>query len=84
MFIGYHQTAVPHLDDHQVVPIRLLQDIFAEEQPVTFLFIPYANTAIHKRIKGIEPAPLGLDYNFIKWYVPEGQRRYKKSVALSP
>jgi peptide/nickel transport system substrate-binding protein len=61
-----------------------VQEIFAEEQPMTFLFIPYANTAVHKRIKGIEPAPAGLEYNFIKWYVPEGQRRYKKSVTLSP
>ena len=61
-----------------------IQEVFAEEQPVTFLYIPYANTAIHKRFKGIVPAPAGLTYDFIKWYVPEGQRRYKKSAALSP
>ena len=61
-----------------------IQDILAEEQPVTFLFIPYANVAIHKRFKGIEPAPAGLTYNFIKWYVPENQRRYKNSAAVSP
>ncbi len=61
-----------------------IQEILAEEQPVTFLFVPYANTAVHKRIKGIEPAPAGIKHNFIKWYVPESQRRYKTSAAISP
>lgn len=61
-----------------------LQEILAEEQPYTFLFIPYATLAIQKRIKGIEPAPAGIGYNVEKWYVPEGQRRYKANAALSP
>lgn len=60
------------------------QDILAEEQPYTFLFIPNANIAIHKRFKGIEPAPQGLTHNFIRWYVPETQRRYKAHATLSP
>jgi peptide/nickel transport system substrate-binding protein len=54
-----------------------IQDILAEEQPYTFLFIPYATLAVHKRIKGIEPAPAGMGYNFKDWYVPEGQQRYR-------
>jgi peptide/nickel transport system substrate-binding protein len=54
-----------------------VQEILAEEQPYTFLFVPYANLAIHKRFKGIEPAPVGLMHNFIKWYVPEKQWRYR-------
>ncbi|MBA4391331.1 MAG: peptide-binding protein [Syntrophus sp. (in: bacteria)] len=61
-----------------------LQEILAEEQPYTFLFIPYATLAIQKRIKGIEPAPAGIGYNVEKWYVPEEQRRYKANAALSP
>jgi len=61
-----------------------IQEILAEEQPYTFLFIPYANLAIHKRFKGIEPAPAGIGYNVFKWYVPEEQRRYKSSAAISP
>jgi peptide/nickel transport system substrate-binding protein len=32
---------------------------------------------VQKRIKGIEPAPAGITYNFIKWYVPEDQQRYR-------
>jgi peptide/nickel transport system substrate-binding protein len=61
-----------------------LQEILAEEQPYTFLFIPYATLAVHKRFKGIEPAPAGIAYNIDKWYVPEAQRRYKSNAALSP
>jgi len=53
-----------------------VQEILAEEQPYTFLFVPYANVAIHRRFKGIEPAPAGIMYDFIKWYVPEKQMRY--------
>ncbi len=61
-----------------------IQEILAEEQPYTFLFIPYTNLAIHKRFKGIEPAAAGIGYNMFKWYVPEEQRRYKSRASLSP
>ncbi|HAR95458.1 MAG TPA: peptide-binding protein [Deltaproteobacteria bacterium] len=54
-----------------------IQDILSEEQPYTFLFIPYATLAVHKRIKGIEPAAAGIGYNFREWFVPEGQQRYR-------
>ncbi|OPY70486.1 MAG: Oligopeptide-binding protein AppA precursor [Syntrophorhabdaceae bacterium PtaU1.Bin034] len=60
-----------------------IQEILAEEQPYTFLFIPYATVAIHKRFKGIDPGPAGLTHNIIKWYVPEEQMRYK-NVAVHP
>lgn len=55
-----------------------IQEILAYEQPYTFLFVPYANVAVHKRFKGIEPAPAGLMYNFTKWFVPERQMRYRQ------
>jgi peptide/nickel transport system substrate-binding protein len=61
-----------------------IQEIIAEEQPYTFLFIPDALVAVQKRFKGIEPAPAGLMHNFIKWYVPEGQQRYKTNARLHP
>lgn len=58
-----------------------IQELLAEEQPYTFLFIPYAEVAIQKRFKGIDPGPAGLSHNIIKWYVPEGQQRYKTTNA---
>jgi peptide/nickel transport system substrate-binding protein len=53
-----------------------IQEILAEEQPCTFLYVPDALPVISSRFHGIEPAPIGIDYNFIKWYVPEGKRKY--------
>ncbi len=55
------------------------QEILAEDQPYTFLFIPDALPAIHKRFRGIKPAPAGIDYNFDKWYVPKGEQKYTMS-----
>lgn len=61
-----------------------IQEILAEEQPYTFLFIPYSLVAVHKRIKGIEPAPAGIAYNNLEWYVPKDQMRYTSRAAISP
>jgi peptide/nickel transport system substrate-binding protein len=52
------------------------QEILAEDQPYTFLFIPYALPAINARFRGIQPAPAGITYNFIHWYVPTREQRY--------
>ncbi|MGB3097568.1 MAG: peptide-binding protein [Candidatus Deferrimicrobiaceae bacterium] len=53
-----------------------IQEIMAEEQPYVFLYYPDALPVVHQRIQGIEPAPAGISYNFIKWYVPRAQQRY--------
>jgi peptide/nickel transport system substrate-binding protein len=52
-----------------------IQEILAEEQPYTFLYVPDALPIISARFRGIEPAPLGISYNFIKWYVPRDEQR---------
>ena len=56
-----------------------LQEILAEDQPYTFLFVPDSLPAIHKRFRGVKPAPAGIDYNFIKWYVPQAEQKYTMS-----
>jgi peptide/nickel transport system substrate-binding protein len=53
-----------------------IQEILAEEQPYTFLYVPDALPIIHARFRGIEPAPIGIGYNIIEWYVPESEQRY--------
>lgn len=52
------------------------QEILAEEQPYVFLYAPEALPVFHKRFRGIEPAPAGIGYNFIKWYVPRAEQKY--------
>ena len=53
-----------------------IHEIIAEEAPYTFLYFPYAKIAVSKRFKGIEPAPAGIGYNFIDWYVDPGNQKY--------
>jgi peptide/nickel transport system substrate-binding protein len=53
-----------------------IQEILAEDQPYTFLYVPYALPMISARFHGIEPAPAGIAYNLDKWYVPQAEQRY--------
>ena len=54
------------------------QEILAEEQPYTFLYVPDALPVVAERFRGIEPAPAGIMHNFIEWYVPAGQHKYTR------
>jgi len=54
--------------------LRRFQEILAEDQPYTFLYVPDALIITHNRFREIEPAPIGLEYNFIKWYVPKDEQ----------
>lgn len=51
-----------------------IQEILAEEQPYTFLYVPDALPVVSARFRGIEPAPAGISYNFIRWYVPKEEQ----------
>jgi peptide/nickel transport system substrate-binding protein len=57
---------------------REFQRVLAEDQPVVFLYVPDALMAVSSRIHGIEPAPAGLAWNFIRWYVPRELQRYTR------
>jgi len=52
------------------------QEVLAEDQPYTFLYVPDELIIISNRFRGIEPAPIGLSHNFIKWYVPQDEQKY--------
>jgi len=56
---------------------RKIHGHLSEDAPYTFLFFPYATPAVQKRFRGIEPAPAGIGYNFIDWYVPEKEVKYR-------
>jgi len=51
-----------------------MQEIIADEQPYTFLYVPAALPVISSRFRGIEPAPAGIGHNLIKWYVPQKEQ----------
>ncbi|MBN2331766.1 MAG: peptide-binding protein [Deltaproteobacteria bacterium] len=52
------------------------QEILAEEQPYTFLYVPESLPIIASRFHGVEPAPAGISHNFIKWHVPQALQKY--------
>ena len=54
-----------------------LQEILHEEQPYCFLYVPYQLSAVQKRFRGIEPAPIGIFYNSDRWWVPLDDQRYR-------
>lgn len=53
-----------------------IQEIMADEQPYTFLYVPDSLPVVSSRIRGVEPAPAGIGYNQIKWYVPKAEQVY--------
>lgn len=55
-----------------------INKLIFDDHPYIFLFVPDALPIVHERFKGIEPAPAGIGYNFIKWYVPKEEQRYTR------
>ncbi|MFH1259005.1 MAG: peptide-binding protein [Elusimicrobiota bacterium] len=55
--------------------------ILHEEQPYCFLYYPESLPVIHQRFRGPEAAPLGLGWNFIKWYAPESEQKYNYKIS---
>lgn len=53
-----------------------IQDILADEQPYTFLYVPDALPVVSSRVRGVEPAPAGIGHNQIRWYVPKNEQVY--------
>jgi len=53
------------------------QEILAEDQPYTFLYVPYALVALSNRIENVYPAPAGLTHNQNKWWVKKENQKYR-------
>jgi peptide/nickel transport system substrate-binding protein len=84
-FIGYKNTEVDRLlvEGRRVFDVEKrkaiyyrIHEILADEQPYAFLYVPDATPIVHKRFKGIAVAPLGIMYNFNKWYVPKDRMEW--------
>lgn len=84
-FIGYNNAEVDRLliEGRNTFDIEKrkhayyrIQDIFADEQPYTFLYVPDSLPVVSARIRGVEPAPAGIGYNQIRWFVPKDEQVY--------
>ena len=84
-FIGYNNAEVDRLleEGRSTFDIEKrkrayfrIQEILADEQPYTFLYVPDALPVVSSRIRGVEPAPAGIGHNQIKWFVPRNEQVY--------
>lgn len=85
-FIGYRNEEVDALleEGRRTFDQAKRSDIYHKvhriiynDQPCLFLYSAEMLPIIHKRFRNVEASPIGLGYNFIKWYVPKNEQRYK-------
>jgi peptide/nickel transport system substrate-binding protein len=86
-FIGYKNEEVDRLltegrrnfdIEKRKACYQRIHEIFYDEQPYMFIFVPDGLSILHSRFQGIKPAPIGIGYNFIDWWVPRAQQRYNR------
>lgn len=58
------------------VAYHRVHEILKAEQPYTFLYSAEALPIVSSRFRGVESSPIGIGYNFIKWYVPKTEQKY--------
>ncbi|MCU0650712.1 MAG: peptide-binding protein [Candidatus Omnitrophica bacterium] len=87
-FVGYGNQEVDRLlldgrrtfdqIERQRIYHRIHQLIY-EDQPYMFLFTSESLSILHNRFREVKPAPAGIGYNFIDWWVPKTQQKYRIS-----
>ena len=82
-FIGYANSEVDSLIDQARFTVDQelrkrcydrIQEIFFEDVPYVFLYVPDALVAVSKRFVGPESAPAGLTWNLERWWVPKDRQ----------
>jgi peptide/nickel transport system substrate-binding protein len=56
---------------------RRIHRLIHDDAPYIFLYYPEALQAVHKRFNGPEVAPIGIGWNFEKWWVPKQLQKYE-------
>ncbi|MGK7344724.1 MAG: peptide-binding protein [Candidatus Nitrospinota bacterium M3_3B_026] len=57
------------------------QDILAEQQPYTFLYVAESLPIVHRRVRGVDPGPAGIGYNFNEWWIP--REEHKRDITIT-
>jgi peptide/nickel transport system substrate-binding protein len=85
-FIGYKNAEVDKLleegrrsfDESRRAEIyHKVHALIYADQPCLFLYSAEMLPIVSKRFRNVETSPIGIGYNFIKWYVPKSERKYK-------
>lgn len=89
-FIGYRNETVDELlvlarrtfdQEKRKSCYRKVHEIIYSEQPYMFLYVPDSISILHSRFRGIEPAPIGIGYNFIDWWVQKQEQKYSTKLS---
>ncbi|MCG3176395.1 MAG: Oligopeptide-binding protein AppA [Candidatus Omnitrophica bacterium] len=89
-FVGYRSPEADRLmeegrrvfDETERAGIyRKLHRLLAEDEPYLFLFVADALPVVHRRFRGVEPAPAGIGHNLESWTVESARRRYVRELA---
>ncbi|MDR1165412.1 MAG: peptide-binding protein [Deltaproteobacteria bacterium] len=84
-FVGYGNPEVDALIDEarfnldqgvRKAALDRIQEIFYEDAPYVFLYVPDNLVAISKRFVGPKVAPIGVVHEVEKWYVPLDRQVY--------
>lgn len=85
-FIGYNNQEVDRLLEEgrrtfdqakRTETYHKIHRLIYDDQPNLFLYSAEILPIIHKRFRNVEVSPIGIGYNFIKWYVPKSEQRYR-------
>ena len=57
-----------------------IHTIIYDDQPCLFLYSAEVLPIVNKRFHGVEVSPIGIGYNFIKWYVPRNEQKYRLEI----
>ncbi len=85
-FIGYKNEEVDRLleegrrefdETKRAAVYHRVHEILAEDEPYTFLYVPEALPVVHRRFREVRQAPIGIGFNFIHWFVPKNEQKYK-------
>jgi len=90
-FVGYRNPEVDALlvqarrtfdQEKRKVCYQRIQQILYEEQPYMFLYVPDSLSVLHRRFRGVRPAAIGIGYNFVEWWVPKAEQRYRNRIEI--
>ncbi|MDD5428161.1 MAG: peptide-binding protein [Candidatus Omnitrophica bacterium] len=54
-----------------------IHELIYADQPYTFLYSSDILPIVNSRFRNVESSPIGIGYNFIKWYVPKSEQKYR-------
>ena len=86
-FVGYANPDVDRLLEQgrrtfdQAARRRIYHEVHRrlyEDQPYLFLYVADSLPVVSSRFRNVAATPIGIGYNFIDWYVPREEQRYKR------